>query len=777
MRADFFTTGGTLRRDSPSYVERRADRELFAALRKGEYSYVLTSRQMGKSSLMVRTSGKLRDAGCRTAVLDLTSLGQNLTADQWYEGLLNLLGQQLGLEDALADYWLDETRFGPLRRFIEAIQKIVLPSLAPGQRLVIFIDEIDAVRSLQFNTDELFAGIRECHNRRRVDPAFEQLAFCLLGVATPGDLITDTRTTPFNIGTRIELTDFTPEEAAPLVAGLLRHGEHGARGGQGAEGEGGTAETRSDLREDAGAKAAQEEARAVLARILHWTGGHPYLTQRLCRAIQDGRGEKGEGRPGSGATHENGNRPSAVPLSPLPSSVPPLEQVDAACQELFLSAQARERDDNLLFVRERLLRSGADVPALLDLYGKVRAGKRVRPDDTNPLLDLLRLAGITRLEESARRSRLAFFPLPSSVSRLVTRNRIYETVFDGGWVRDHLPNAEVERQKAAYRRGVRRTALGAGLLVAVMTGLTGWAVTEKQHAERNATLARKAQVLADVQAARAKAGQERARISEASARAALGKAQRSAKAESQARREAQAAQRKAEQSAAAEAEARRKAESAQDRAQQSAAAERDAARRAKSAEGVARAQQVRADRSAEDARKRADESQHLLYIANMNLVQREWEADPPLVGHIVEILEATRSSPYRNFEWGFWNRLCHLDLLTLTGHTDIVWAVAVSPDGQRLLTGSSDGTAKLWNAASGRVIHTLKGHKAKVGAVAFSPAGRRILTGSQDGTAKVWDAATGGELHTLTGHRTGVAAVAFSPDGRYMLTGWDASVG
>ncbi|GAB1211518.1 hypothetical protein ATERTT37_000641 [Aspergillus terreus] len=110
---------------------------------------------------------------------------------------------------------------------------------------------------------------------------------------------------------------------------------------------------------------------------------------------------------------------------------------------------------------------------------------------------------------------------------------------------------------------------------------------------------------------------------------------------------------------------------------------------------------------------------------------------------------------------------------TLEGHSGSVYAVAFSPDGHTIVSGSGDSSIKLWNAATGEQLHTLQGHSGSVYAVAFSPDGHTIVSGSDDNTIKLWNAATGEQLHTLQGHSGSVYAVAFSPDGYTIVSGSD----
>jgi WD40 repeat protein len=115
----------------------------------------------------------------------------------------------------------------------------------------------------------------------------------------------------------------------------------------------------------------------------------------------------------------------------------------------------------------------------------------------------------------------------------------------------------------------------------------------------------------------------------------------------------------------------------------------------------------------------------------------------------------------------------------------IVNAVAISLDGQRIVSGSSDNTVRVWHTETGVELTRLDGHESRVNAVAFSPDGRRIGSASYDRTVRIWDAETGTQLARLDGHRDSVEAITFSPDGRRVVSGsadltlriWDAETG
>jgi len=113
--------------------------------------------------------------------------------------------------------------------------------------------------------------------------------------------------------------------------------------------------------------------------------------------------------------------------------------------------------------------------------------------------------------------------------------------------------------------------------------------------------------------------------------------------------------------------------------------------------------------------------------------------------------------------------------LTLTGHTAPIWDAAFSPDGTRLVTASTDTTAKVWDMNTGMELLTLKGHTEGLWSTAYSPNGKQIATIGYDKTARLWDAVSGRLLFTLDAYSETVGitvtiGVAFSPDGRYLAT-------
>jgi hypothetical protein len=245
-----YTVGGTVQAGGGVYIPRKADDELLGYCRASEFAFILSSRQVGKSSLMVRTARQLESENIRSVIIDLSSIGVKISADEWYLGILDEIATALNLKTDIFLWWSERTGLGPAQRMTNFFRDILLKEVT--ELVVVFFDEIDSTLSIPF-ADDFFAALRAIYNTRSTVADFKRLSFVMIGVATPSDLIADSTRTPFNIGRRVELTDFTLEELHPLAEGL------------------------------------GENAEQILKWVFDWTNGHPYLTQRLCQFLTKSR--------------------------------------------------------------------------------------------------------------------------------------------------------------------------------------------------------------------------------------------------------------------------------------------------------------------------------------------------------------------------------------------------------------------------------------------------------------------------------------------------------
>lgn len=242
-----YTVGGTVQAGGGVYIKRRADDELLNLCKKGEWASILSSRQIGKSSLMVKTAQELEKDSFLSAIVDLSAIGVSVSQEQWYLGILTEIVTGLDISINIHEWWENIAYLGPTQKLTLFFRDIVLKEIK--QKVVIFFDEIDSILSMSFSRDDFFAGLRAIYNLRATNDEFSRLSIVLVGVATPNDLITDNKRTPYNIGRQVELSDFTLDEIKPLSTGLGINGEE------------------------------------ALSYIYEWTNGHPYLTQLLCSYI------------------------------------------------------------------------------------------------------------------------------------------------------------------------------------------------------------------------------------------------------------------------------------------------------------------------------------------------------------------------------------------------------------------------------------------------------------------------------------------------------------
>ncbi|MGF1569702.1 MAG: AAA-like domain-containing protein [Nodosilinea sp.] len=726
-----YWVGGSLSADAPTYIVRQADADLLSALAEGTFCYVFNSRQMGKSSLLFRTRRLLEQQGIRSAFLDMTRIGsETASLEQWYRGIVAELWRSFALTINLKAWRQEVADLSPLQQLSLFIETVLLPAF-PDQRLVIFIDEIDSVLSLSFSVNDFFTLIRSCYTQRSVNRAYERLTFALFGVATPTNLMQDPQRTPFNIGQAIALHGFRPDEVEPLRQGLVDR---------------------------------VEDPDAVLKRVLAWTGGQPFLTQKLCQIVVESQ----TGQPL--VDPDNGPGSAQVEVAAW---------IDRLVQSHSLQNwESQDNPEHLRTIRDRIERNAPWRAGLLAIYQQVlRADPAAALEDAPGDQIGHQPSGVARVKANDSREQVELILSGLVVlaqGYLQVRCPIYRHIFNLGWVEQQLaalrPYAEaLKAWVASGQTDASRLLRGQSLQDAL-----AWA-EGKSLSNLDYRFLAASQTL-EQDEARGRLEQRNLRqqnlilsvislallVSTGLGAASFAQYRQALTREHQLRiSEIQAIAASAEALFASgqRLDALVQAIKAQTRLQSLLPPSPPPG-------GVASAPQAGSptDEQALHQRVQLTLQQAVYGATEFNRISGfdsgvNSVAVSPDGAHI-----ATASFDGKVKLW----RSDGAPVWTLTAHENLAWGVAFSPDSSVLMSSGADGKIHLWSL-QGHRLQTLEGHTLGVWQAQFSPDGALIASASPDQTVKLWRR-NGTLLKTLP-HDGLVFGLSFSGDGQFLATG------